>query len=103
LAWDNYNRIKNNLKIHHWLNGGIHLVVAFILGYFFKWIYSLMILLTARIFFDSALNYFRGLSLFYVTPTPKSFQDKIEQKVFGKNGKLPLLIYAISLTLCFIF
>lgn len=100
LALDNSERIKENKKINHWLNGSIHIAVAAGAGYFINWLYVPTILLTARLWFNTALNVFRGLDVFYVTPTPKSFQDKAEQWVFKKNGMIPFIIYFIAWDVC---
>lgn len=98
LARNNADRIENDKRIEHSLNGIAHLSMACIL-YFVDWRASVALLLSVRVVFDSALNLFRGLSLGYVSPKPASWVDKIEKKIFKNNGYLPKLIYLI-IALC---
>ena len=95
LAAQNAGRIKEGKKISHFLNGSIHVISGLVAGYFWGWWLAPAILLTARIFFSSALNLFRGLPLFYVTLAkhPGSFVDRVERKIFGNNGELVLFLY----------
>lgn len=95
LAYDNSDRIADGRKIHHALNGSLHLAAAGIMYYIKGWQDAISLLLLVRVVFDSSLNLFRGLSLGYVSPKPKSWVDKIEAAVFNKNGLLPKLIYLI--------
>lgn len=98
LAWDNSDRIKQDKPIKHWLNGLLHILAAFTAFYFEGWQIAAAVLLSVRIVFNTALNLFRGLSIDYVSPKPKSVVDKVEKKLFGNNGWLPLIIYSILLT-----
>lgn len=98
LAWDNSKRIKQGKIIHHWLNGSLHILTAITALCFEGWQIAVAVLLVARIVFNTALNIFRGLPIDYVSQKPKSVVDKVEKKLFGNNGWLPLIIYSILLT-----
>lgn len=99
LAWDNADRIKDGRKIHHWLNGSMHLLGAFVGTLFEGWQIGLSLLLVVRIAFNTALNAFRHLPIDYVSPKPKSLVDKVEKWLFGNNGWIPLIIYLTALIL----
>ena len=95
LAKDNANRIEQGKRIYHGLNGCLHLLAACLVlptGL----INSISLLILTRVVFDLSLNSFRGLPFDYVTHKPKSIVDKIERKVFGKNGWMPKVIYVIA-------
>ena len=92
-AWLNSRWIKNGAGIKHGINGAIHLVAAAAYGYFYHWHYFFLVLLITRLFFDVALNLFRGLPVDYVAMQPRSIVDKVEKKIFGNDGWLPKLIY----------
>lgn len=100
LATINAQIIKDGRKVNHALQGATHIIVALLCAKFISWVYLPLILLTARIWFNSALNYCRELPLFYVTPNPTSFTDKVEQKIFGKNGELPFFLYLAGWLIC---
>lgn len=94
LAKDNAHRIEQGKRIYHGLNGGLHILAACLVlptG----WINSLSLLLLTRVVFDMSLASFRDLPFDYVTHKPKSIVDKIERKIFGKNGWMPKLVYII--------
>lgn len=93
LAKWNATLIKKNKKVPHALQGLFHITSGVVFAFICGWEMFPLILLTARIFFTVALNLFRKLSPYYITPAPTAFTDIIEQKIFGNNGKLPLLIY----------
>lgn len=97
LAYDNAQRIKDDKPIKHWLNGLLHILTAIVATFFEGWLIGLSVLLAVRIVFNTALNAFRGLPIDYVSPKPKSLVDKIEKRLFGNNGWIPLIIYSILL------
>ncbi len=101
-AWLNAILIKNGKRIYHALNGLLHLGVAVAIGYFTKWQYGLATLFIARLVFDTALNLFRGLPIDYVSSNPKSIVDKIEKKIFGKDGFTPKIIYIVIIAGLFV-
>lgn len=96
LADDNAQRIADNKRIRHALQGFIHIASGIIFSLIFNWWMLPLILLSTRLWFTSFLNHFRELPFFYVTPTPESFTDKIEQKIFHKSGLLPFIFYFVS-------
>jgi hypothetical protein len=49
------------------------------------------------------MNLVRKLNPFYVSPSPKSFIDRMEKKVFGSNGWIPFLVYLKTLIVIFFF
>jgi hypothetical protein len=54
--------------------------------------------------FDIPLNLRRGLKWYYVSldRPPKAWLDRQEVRIFGYNGKLPVLIYSIIWAVCII-
>jgi len=102
-AWLNAKWIAKDKKILHGINGGIHLVAAFLFAYYTEWYHFFTTLLIARLFFDVSLNLFRGLEINYVPLKPKSIVDKIEQWVFKKDGYTPKVVYLILIISIFIY
>lgn len=49
----------------------------------------------ARVFFNETYNFFHipRQSIGYTSLEPKSIVDKVEQKLFGKDGITPLILY----------
>ena len=106
LAYDNAKRIGLDKKIHHWLNGTLHILAAVIV---FKegWNVSLALLFTTKAVFDTMLNFFRMIPnpLNYLSPEVKKipnlwmalmkgkFVDYIEYKIFGNNLALAKAAY----------
>lgn len=95
LADMNADRIGEDKRINHNLQGAIHLISGVVFSILFNWWMMAVVLLSARIFFTSALNLFRHLPVDYVTTRPKAITDKIEQRIFGRNGAAPLMIYVL--------
>lgn len=90
----------NGKKIKHFWNGLLHCAAAVAAWFIFKqWQAPLIILFLARLVFDTSYYLFMGHSLDYVTLTPKSIVDKVEQRVFGKNGLIPKIIYALIIVI----
>lgn len=89
--------IKQGGKIKHAINGAIHLITGILVATFYGWPHGIAWLAECALVFDVSLALFRGLSPWYVTMTPKSIKDKIEQLIFGKNGVLPKVCYLIIL------
>lgn len=97
--------------IRHGINLGAYLTVWAVVAYFFYWpqqehwvisllhcFVSLVSALACRqITFDIPLNLRRGLKWDYVSldRPPKAWWDRLEIRVFGYNGRLPVLIYSI--------
>lgn len=102
-AWLNAKWIAKGKRIYHGINGTIHLIAAIAFAYYTEWYHFLTTLLIARLFFDVSLNLFRGLRINYVALNPKSIVDKLEQKVFGKDGYTPKIIYLVLIISIFIY
>lgn len=110
-AWLNAQWIAKGKKILHGINGSIHLFAAIIIGYSTKWQYGLAVLFITRLFFDVSLNLFRKLPVDYISPEVKAYKnfwkavwkgkvvDYIEYKLFGNNGYLPKIIYALIIVI----
>lgn len=94
--------IKQGIKIKHAINGTIHLITGILVATFYGWPHGIAWLAECALVFDVSLALFRNLSPFYVTMTPKAWKDKIEQRIFGKNGVLPKVVYLIIFILCVI-
>lgn len=101
-AYWNAILIKKGKRIYHALNGLLHLTVACLIGYFTHWEYGLATLCITRLFFDVALNLFRGLPIDYVSPKPKSIIDIAEKKIFGMDGFTPKVIYLVATIVLFV-
>ncbi len=98
-AWLNSFLIKKGKRIYHALNGVLHIAAAVAGWHFWGWQIGVAILFVARLFFDVALNLFRGLAIDYIPVNPKSTIDKIEKKVFNNDGIMPKLIYLAIIVL----
>lgn len=90
--------IKNGKPIKHGLWGGGYLAVAVAVSIWQQsWILFVCSLLIRKVFFDLALNFFRGLPLFYVSSSTTSILDKLHNKVFGKRSEIYMAIYFIAI------
>ena len=110
-AWLNAKWIAEGKRIYHGINGSIHLFAAIIIGYSTKWQYGLAVLFITRLFFDMSLNIFRKLPVDYISPEVKAYKnfwkaiwkgkvvDYVEYKLFGNNGYLPKIIYAMIIVI----
>jgi hypothetical protein len=105
LAFINYEVIDSNKRVYHGLNGAAHLLAwAGIFAITHSWVLVAAMPFLARVVFDTSLNLMRDKPIDYVTAKPKSIVDKMEQKVFGKNGYAPKIIYlTIAITLIIIY
>jgi hypothetical protein len=115
LAFAHWNarRIEQDKVINHDRNGQIHGlfygVAIFINLFTCEWFLMLAMPLVGRLFFDTALNAFRGKGLFYVSEDAKmerpvpgaSLIDWVEWHVF-KNGWLPKVVYFLLLIIIII-
>lgn len=99
-AYYDASRINKFKPISHTLNGVVYLVIT---GALIWWMdISPLFLLTAftdrQLFFDIPLNLMRKprKPWNYVTEDENpAFTDKMEIKIFGRNGTLPNVIYLI--------
>ena len=88
-------------KIKHFWNGVVHCTFAAIVWIFTDFKTGLAIFPIARIFFNESYNFFHipRQSIGYTSLEPKSILDKIEQKLFNKDGITPLIIYAMIIVI----
>lgn len=87
--------IRQGFRVRHGINFLSHIAALYVMYDNFGWLPSVALLFAIRPIFDISLNRFRKLPIDYVTPNPKSIIDKLEQKVFGKDGLLPKILYLI--------
>lgn len=97
-AMYNAHRIIHDQRIYHGLNGALHIVAAVATAFTFHWWDGITMLFVARIFFDTALNYFRFGRINYVPLNPKSWVDKVEKKLF-KNKEVAILVEVFVLVI----
>lgn len=93
LAYINAGWIKNAYRVRHFFNGAAHLILAGVLWYHFGLLVAVASLCLIRVVFDGALYLFLGLPFDYAPTKPRSIVDRLEQKVFGKNGITPKLFW----------
>lgn len=106
-AWIDAKRIKSGKHIYHGLNGGITIAIAALFWWLADWKAGFAILFIHKVFFDTALNYFRGLGIDYVSPEVKSYPDirmafqkgkvidYIEYRIFGNSSVVPKILYCL--------
>ena len=102
LAKIDANKIANNNQIKHGINALIYiglLIPVYFITY--NWF-----LITGLIFlripiFNTALNYFRGLALTYISESTKSIVDQLTKKITKKIGywTYNVIILTISIIL----
>lgn len=95
LGLDNAKRIASDKKIYHGLNGFLHCGAGVIIGWLSGWQNGVALLFLTRVVFDVSLNAFRGLPLDYIPSKPISLIDRLEAKIWGKNGYTPKIVYLI--------
>jgi len=84
--------IKHSEVIKHWKNGLIYFImlsIAFLI--YQNWYLIAALCFNRLVFFNIALNRFRGLPTFYVSKVPKSVTDKI----FKPLGQWQYIIYIV--------
>lgn len=111
-------RILKDKTIAHGINLGAYAIFALVLYYFtttpvLTWgdfpyvgfaIYLVSAFVQRQLTFDIPLNLRRGLKWDYVSlaKPPKAFLDRIEIRIFGYNGRAPVLMYAAVWAACLI-
>jgi hypothetical protein len=92
-AYLNYRLIVKGERIRHAWNGIAHLVVWLLLYLLTKdWKLFIALPFIGRVSFDTALNYFRGISIYYIPKKPASIIDRIEKWLFD-NAMMARVIY----------
>jgi hypothetical protein len=92
--------IKAGKPIKHGYWGGSYLLfvaTCYFIGY--SWQLVICQILARKVFFDVALNLFRGLPMFYVSTTTTSVIDKLHNRLFGKRSEIYILIYLMALVM----
>lgn len=97
-------RILRDKSIAHGLNFGVYLALAITCVWLFHMnpsrsvVYFLSAFFCRQITFDIPLNWRRGLKWDYVSldRPPRALMDRIEIRLFGYNGRLPVLVYSIG-------
>lgn len=105
LAKIDANKIKKGIKIKHGINGLIYFVLLNGLYFItYNWVLVLGLAIIRIPIFNTALNYFRGLSLTYVSESTTSIIDHLTLKIIKKIGywTYNILIVIISLILILI-
>lgn len=101
-------KIREHKTIDHFNNGLMYLLSIVVSGMIFRLnigefvVFTISCFCNRQLFFDIPLNLIRKLKWYYVPEKPESFVDKIEAKVFGKNGKVPVYVYAVAFLLSII-
>lgn len=101
-------RILKNKTIAHSINFGAYAVVVLflIITQGMRWydivIFCVSAFCNRQLSFDIPLNLRRGLKWDYVSTAkpPKAFLDRIEIRVFGYNGRAPVVCYAALFLIC---
>lgn len=92
------------ISVRHGINFGAYALVTIVLIIVYKpglWpsiIFAVDAFCNRQITFDIPLNLRRGLKWDYVSTAkpPKAFLDQIEIRIFGYNGRLPIMVYSIG-------
>jgi hypothetical protein len=103
-------RILKNKTIAHGLNFGVYALFTGVLCWLSHWnvwviaIFCASAFCNRQISFDIPLNKRRGLKWDYVSTAkpPKAIMDRIEIRVFGYNGRAPILVYGIGWAICLV-
>lgn len=110
-AYGDSVRIKQDKTINHFINGMAYLLYVFFVilidGHFN---FSTLVLTPLSAFcnrqlsFDIPLNLMRkpALKWDYVSKEPKSVIDRLEIRIFGYNGRAPVVFYSAILILTII-
>lgn len=103
-------RIMRNKNIAHAVNFGVYALLCATLCWLAHWNVRVITLFLVSAFcnrqlsFDIPLNLRRGLKWDYVSPAkpPKALMDRIEIRLFGYNGRAPIMVYGMIWMVCVI-
>jgi hypothetical protein len=103
-------RIMNNKTIAHGINFAAYALFCALLCWLAQWdaweivIFCVSAFCNRNITFDIPLNLRRHLPWDYVSPAkpPKALLDQIEIRIWGYNGRAPLVCYALVWFVCLI-
>lgn len=103
-------RILHNKTIAHGINFTAYAAFCALLCWLARWDVWQVVTFCVSAFaqrqftFDIPLNKRRGLQWDYVTKAdpPASILDRIEIRIFGRNGRAPFLVYGVVWVICLI-
>jgi hypothetical protein len=103
-------RILSHKTIAHGINFAAYAAFCVLLCWLARWDVRQVVIFCVSAFcnrqftFDIPLNKRRGLQWDYVTKAdpPKSILDRIEIRIFGRNGRAPFLVYGVVWVVCLI-
>lgn len=103
-------RILKHKRIAHGINFGVYVLFCALLCWLAGWnmevitLFSVSAFCNRQLSFDIPLNLRRGLKWDYVSTAkpPKSITDQIEIRIFGYNGRAPVVCYAVVWMVCLI-
>jgi hypothetical protein len=103
-------RITRHKKIAHGINFTAYALFVVFLCWVCKWdawsivVFCVSVFCARQFSFDIPLNLRRGLKWDYVTKAdpPASILDRIEIRLFGRNGRAPFLVYGAVWIACLI-
>lgn len=109
-AWIDAYRIMKHKRIAHGLNFGAYALFVAFMCWVTHWNIGVITLFCVSAFanrqwsFDVPLNIRRRLPWDYVTKAkpPAAILDRVEIRIFGYNGRAPLVMYAIVWVACLI-
>lgn len=117
LAWFNYvnalidaRRIRKGKRIYHGINFTAYALFCALLCWLAEWdawqiiLFGVSAFANRQLSFDIPLNLKRGLKWDYVTPAkpPKAILDRVEIRLFGYNGRAPVVVYVAVFVICFV-
>jgi hypothetical protein len=103
-------RILKHKRIAHGINFAAYAAFCALLCWLFRYdvwqvvIFCVSAFCNRQFTFDIPLNKRRGLKWDYVTKAdpPASILDRIEIRLFGRNGRAPFLVYGVAWVVCLI-
>jgi len=103
-------RITKHKRIAHGINLTAYALFCALLCWLARWdvwqvvIFCVSAFCNRQFTFDIPLNIKRGLKWDYVTKAdpPASILDRIEIRLFGRNGRAPFLMYGVVWVVCLI-
>jgi hypothetical protein len=104
MSWHHAEAIKDDRPIKHGWWGLGYLALAGVVSLLNESVLLFICLLFIRkIFFDTALNLFRGKPLFYVSASTSSIIDKLHLKLFKNKSEIYIPAYLIILIILNLF
>ena len=102
LAYFDANKIKQNIRIYHGLNG-LEYIAALVLAYLLtkNWLAIIGLIILRIPVFNTALNYFRDKELTHISKSTTSIIDQFTNKIPEKIGywMYHSILFLISLIL----